>query len=45
MAARLGILTESKKGFVNVDQNLYKKLNEKFGTNFPAKASGFKMGR
>jgi hypothetical protein len=38
MAARLNVLTESGTNFQNVDRNLYKKLNEKFGTNFLAKS-------
>jgi hypothetical protein len=45
MAARLDVLTESKTRFQNVDRNLYKKLNEKFGTNVPPKPSGIPLRR
>jgi hypothetical protein len=45
MAARLGILTESRRGFQNVSKSLYDKLNERFGTNFSVKKLGIPMRR
>jgi hypothetical protein len=45
MAARMGVLTESKKRFQNVDKNLNNKLNDMFGTSFSVKKSGMRMKR
>jgi hypothetical protein len=45
MAARLNVLTESGTNIQNVDRHIYKKLIEKFGTNFPPKLSGIPLRR